>query len=139
MRIPTVRVISLIGVDAAKETGIGSDLQLMLESMTRQGSVINFNIQFKITIKAIMAQEAYHCCSVIIVLVLCRFHWLGLYQEGTFETTTPPVITCHSQHHCHMIKFALHISIEEGHISFSSAPEDIIFATQRNCRINCVT
>ena len=70
--------------------------------------------------------------------MFCRFHRFRLYQESTFEPVLAGIITCHRQHHGKMFLFAFHVGVQQAHISFTSAPEHIVFATQGNTSVNRV-
>ena len=100
--------------------------------------MVHFDINGKILVETIMAQEADNRFRIHVILMFCRFHRFRLYQESTFEPVLAGIITCHRQHHGKMFLFAFHVGVQQAHISFTSAPEHIVFATQGNTSVNRV-
>src|SRR5690554_7292661 len=73
--IPTILVITAVGIDRAKQSGIGSHLQFMLEGMVGQSRMVHLNVDGKVFIQTPLTQEAnYRGCIKIILMLsrLCR-------------------------------------------------------------------
>ncbi len=128
--IPSVLVVAPVGVDGAQHSCIRRTLQVMFKGMAGQRGMINFDIQFEILVEAVGTQESYHSLRVVVVLMLGGLHRLGLDEECTFETFRSCIVACLAQHHGQVLLLPLHVGVEQGHISFTSSPEDIIFAPQ---------
>lgn len=64
VRIPTILIITAVRIDAAQHTGIGGSLKLMFECMSGQCGMVHFDIDGKIFVEAIMAQETLITVSV---------------------------------------------------------------------------
>ena len=99
IRIPTILVIATVRVNTAQHAGIGGGLQLMLECMSGQGSVVYLDIQGEILVQSIMAKETDHGLRIHVILMFRRFHRFRLDQERTLETVLTAIITGHRQHH----------------------------------------
>ena len=109
--IPTVLIIASVGIDTAEHTRIGSRLQLMFECMTGQRSMISLDIQCKVLIQTVVAEETDNRFGIHVVLMFSRLHRLRFDKEHTFETILTAVIASHSQHHSEVFLLTLHISI----------------------------
>ena len=129
IRIPTILIITTVGIDTAQHTGIGGSLKFMLKCMPGQCGMVHFDINGKILVETIMAQEADNRFRIHVILVFSRFHRFRLYQESSFEPVLAGIVTCHRQHHGKMFLFAFHIGVQQAHIAFTSPPEHIVFAT----------
>ena len=92
--------------------------------------MVGFNVQLNMIHQSISTAEVQAGCRVEIVLMLCRFFWLWLEQELPFEPNLLSVVDSQMHELCKMIKFPLHVSVEQVVISLATTPEDVVFATQ---------
>src|SRR5659263_34353 len=106
--------------------------------MSRKGCVVNLHVKLKVLVEAIVAQEAYHRGSVIIILVFGGLHGLGFNIEGALETLFPSIVSCQGKHHGQVLDLPLHVGVEQGEIAFTAAPEDITLSAESNGGINGV-
>ena len=70
--------------------------------------------------------------------MLRGLHGLGLDEECALEAVTAGIVARHRQHRSHVFLLALHIGIQQTHISLASTPEDIAGAAQLNGGIDGV-
>src|SRR5659263_231709 len=98
--------------------------------MSRKGCVVNLHVKLKVLVEAIVAQEAYHRGSVIIILVFGGLHGLGFNIEGALETLFPSIVSCQGKHHGQVLDLPLHVGVEQGEIAFTAAPEDITLSAE---------
>src|SRR5690606_12767867 len=102
--------------------------QLMLERMPRQRGVVHFQIEFKIRQKIILLQKADDRRGIVVVLV---FRWLtrfGLNKECTLKALLAGIVFGHMEETGKVFLLTLHICIQKGHISFASAPKNIVLS-----------
>src|SRR5574343_59828 len=104
----------------------------MLEGMTRQRGMVHLNIQFEILIQTVLTEKSDHSSSIVIILMFGGLAGFGFDKEYPFETLTACIITRHGQKTTQMIQLTPHISIQQGHITFTPAPEYIILSSQCN-------
>src|SRR5699024_11529647 len=55
--VPAVLVVAAVGIDAAEQAGIGRYLQLVLKGMAGQDGVVHYQIDLKIPVQPVFAQE----------------------------------------------------------------------------------
>ena len=65
-------VVAAVGIDTAEQAGIRRYLQFMLEGMTRQGGVVDFDIELEIVEQIVLTQKANHCFAVVVVLMFWK-------------------------------------------------------------------
>ena len=137
IRIPAQQEIAPIRINAAKLAGDRSYGQFVLKCMPRQGGVIRLDVELEMIEQFILAQESQCCCRVGIILMRRWLFRLRLNQELSFKADILFVINRHVQKTGKLLLLVLHVRIQEGVISFTSAPEYIVFATKLMCGINC--
>jgi len=64
--------------------------------------------------------------------MFCGFHGFGLNQKGSFKSFCPSVIAGFLQHDAQMVLFTFHVGVQQRHVAFTSAPENVIGAAQFN-------
>jgi len=94
--------------------------------------VIDLDIDLEILVQPVRPQEPDDGLRVGVVLVLHRLHRFGLDQEVALEPLRTGVVAGHAQHGGHVLLFALHVGIEQRHVAFASAPEDVVLAAQKD-------
>ena len=62
--------------------------------------------------------------------MLHRLHRLGFDEEVSLETFCPGVVAGLCEHGSQMGLFPFHVSVQERHVAFASAPEDIVFSSE---------
>ena len=102
----------------------------MLECMAGQRGVIDLDIDLEILVQPVRPQESDHGLRVGVVLVLHRLHRFGFDQEVALEPLRAGVVAGHAQHGGHVLLFALHVGVEQRHVAFAAAPEDVVLAAQ---------
>ena len=124
--IPSVLIITPVGIDRAEHTIVYCHCQFVFECMTGQGCVVHFNIHLEILFQAMSLQETDNCFGIHIVLVLGRFHRFRFNEESTGESLCTGIVTSDGQHLSQMFLFTLLVSIEQAHVTFTTAPEHIV-------------
>src|SRR5258708_37880833 len=104
----------------------------MRKRMTRQRSMVDLDIQVKLSPQIVGTQKADNRRTVIIVLMLGRLTRLGLNKESTLETLPARIFLRGVQKTGQVLLLPLHIGIEQTHITFPSSPEYVIFPSQGN-------
>src|SRR5215217_5917105 len=97
--------------------------------------MVHFNVQLKIIQQIKLAKEADHGLTVIVVLVLAGFTRLWLNEESTFKALFSCIVFCSVQKAGEVFFLALHIGIEQAHITLTATPEYIVLAVECNRRI----
>ena len=138
IRIPSVLVISLVGIYASYHIIAGCNLEIVGKGVACQCRMVYFNIQLEVLVETIVLQEADNRCCIVIVLVLGGFHRLRFNEEGSRKALLPSVIACLCKHHGQMIEFPLHIGVVKTRIPFASSPENIVIPSESYSRINCI-
>ena len=75
-------------------------------------------------------EESCNGLGVDVILVLGGLHRLGLDEEGALEALLAGVVARHSQHGGHVFLLTLHVGVEQRHVAFAAAPEDVGGAAQ---------
>ena len=70
--------------------------------------------------------------------MLRRFHRFRLDEEGALEALLAAVVAGHRQHHGEVFLLALHVGVEQRHVAFPAAPEDVVLTAQGDARIDGV-
>ncbi len=70
--------------------------------------------------------------------MLGRLHRLGLDQELSGEADRPGVIAGDDQHAGKVFLLPLHIGVQQAHIPFPSAPEDVVQSTELDVHIQAL-
>src|SRR5690606_7961530 len=94
--------------------------------------VVSFQIQFKIFVQAMLTQKADNGCAIEVVLMFGRLHWFWLDEESTFKALATSVVACHGQEARHVLLLTLHVGVEQAHVTFTAAPEYVVFAIKRD-------
>ncbi|KAF5039983.1 hypothetical protein DSECCO2_538210 [anaerobic digester metagenome] len=116
----------MVGIDAAKHAVVGANLQIMTERMTGQCCVVGFNIALEILLQTPILQKSDGCGGIVVILVLGRFHRLGFDKEGSLESDAASIVPGHGQEACKMLLLALHIGVEQAHITLTTTPEHVV-------------
>ena len=104
--------------------------------MSRKGGMVHFNVHFEVAFQPVSFQETDDGFGVDIILVLGRLHGFRLNQEGAFETLCAAIVTGNGEHLCQMFFFSFLVGIQQRHISFASAPKDIVCPPQFYSGVN---
>ena len=102
----------------------------MFNGVTRQSRVVGFDVHLDVVFQAVGAEEVDARGGVEVVLMLGRFLRFRFKVELTRESDFFGVIDSHVHKGCQMIQLALHVGVEPGHVSFSTAPEHVSFSAQ---------
>ena len=129
-------IIASVCIYTSQHSCIYGRLKLVFESVTSQCCVIHFKIQFEIFFQSVAFQKSDNCFCIVIVLVFCRLHRFWFDKESSLETLASCIVARHCKEPCKVFFLTFHIGVKKAHITFSSAPENIIFATKRNRCIN---
>src|SRR5690606_8160547 len=133
--IPPVLIVSAVRVDRSEHSGVGRHLQLMLERMPRQRGVVHFQIELKIRQKIILLQKADDRRGIVVVLVLRWLTRFGLNKECTPSAPLAGIVCGHMEDAGKVLLLTLHICLQKGHMSFASAPKNIVLSAESNGRV----
>ena len=128
--VPSVLLVAAIGVDAAQHAGIHGAGQFVLEGVSGQSGVVHLDVHLEVLVQAVSAQEADNGLCVNIVLVLGGLHGLRFYEEGALEAFCSGIVAGSAQHGGQVFLLTLLVGIQQGHVAFATAPEDIACAAQ---------
>ena len=134
--IPSVLIVSAVGINGAQHAVVDRHCQFMLEGMSGQRSMVDFDVHLEILVQTVCLQKADNRFGIHVILVLGGFHRLGFNEEGTGKSFAAGIVACQGQHLCQMFLFALLVRVEKGHISFAATPENIIHTAQLDCGID---
>ncbi|CAH0323988.1 hypothetical protein SRABI106_04482 [Rahnella aquatilis] len=98
--------------------------------MTRQCGVVGLDIHFDLFFQAKLFQEAIDGSNIIIILMLGRFLRFRFDQQGALEANFVFVLNDHLHEATQLFAFLTKISIEQGFVAFTAAPQHVIFSPQ---------
>ena len=130
VRIPTVLVISAVGVDGAEEAVGGGNGQLVLEGVLGQGGVVDLDVELEVVHQVVLAQEPGYGGGVEVVLVLAGLEGLRLDEEGAGEALLAGVVAAHRQELGQVVHLAAEVGIEQAHVALAAAPEDVVLPAE---------
>ena len=136
--IPAVLHITTIGIDRTEHTIVDSHCKFVFECVTGKSGMVNFDIHLEVLVKAVSAKEADDSFGIHIILMLAWFHWLRFDKECAVEALGTRVVASHAKHSCHVLFFTLLVGVKKAHITFTTAPENIVFSTESYAGIDCV-
>jgi len=119
----------------AEHAGVAGDLQVVFEAVARQRGVVGLDVELEVLVQTVRAQEADAGRAVEIVLVLHRFHRLGLDEEVAGEADAAPVVAGRGQEPRHVLLLALHLRVVQAGVALAAAPEHVVRAAQCHRRI----
>ena len=128
--VPAVLVIATVGIDRTEHAINAANFELVREFVAGQGGVVGFDVHFELVLQAVLTQEAHHGGGVVVVLMLGWLAWFRLDQELTVKPILLGVVTGHAQEGGEVIAFAFHVGVEQAHVAFAAAPEDVVFAVE---------
>ncbi len=124
--IPAGLVVVAVHVDGAENAeGVGHG-QLVFEGMAGQNGVALFDIDLHFLVQPVLLQEGVDGGDVVIILMLGGFLRLRLDQDRAFETDLVFVFHHQIEETTELIQLALHIGVQQGLITFTTAPENIV-------------
>ncbi len=103
-----------------------------------QCSMVHFNIQLEIIHQIPLTQKSDYRCAIKIILMFGRLHGFRFDEERSFETILSSIVTCSMKESRHVLLLAFHIRVQQGDISFTTTPENIILTPQGYGGINCI-
>jgi hypothetical protein len=110
----------------------------MFEGMAGQCGVIGLDIDLHLAHEVVSLQETIDGRHVMVVLVLGRFHRLGLDQDRALEADPVLVFDHEGQEPGGLIQLAPQVGIEQRVVTFPAAPEHIIGAAEPMGRLQNV-
>src|SRR5690554_4415996 len=64
--VPSVLIITPVGINGTQHTGIHRTLQIVLESVSCQGSMVHLNVQLEILVEVVGTKESNHSLSIYV-------------------------------------------------------------------------
>ena len=128
--IPAEKHVAVVGIDRTEHTLRTGVIQFVFNGMTSQSRVVGFDVHLDVVFQTVGAEEVNARGRIKVVLMLGRFLRFGFKVELTLESDFLGVINRHVHEDCQMIQLALHVGVEPGHVSFSTAPEHVAFSAQ---------
>ena len=128
--IPAIAWIAAIDIDRAEDAVGARDRYFMFEIQSRQGGVIDFNVDLDLLGQSITLQEGKHRRDIVVVLMLGGLEGLGLDQNGALEADAVLVLHHHRQKSAILIKFPAQVRVEQRVIAFATAPEHVVLAAE---------
>src|SRR5690625_2180211 len=92
--IPSILMISSVGIDAAQMSRFGGYHQIVCERVVGQCGVVGFDIEFEIIQQILLSEKSENGGRVKVILMFGRRHVLWLDDEISFETNYLAVICC---------------------------------------------
>ena len=129
-RIPTQQRISRVGIDRTEHIIRARHLDVVLGRMTRQRGVIGFNVQFEVIRESVLVQKAQRRLGVVVVLVLGGFARFGFEEELKGVALLLLVLDGHAIERRHVVAFLFEIGVQQGLVTFATAPKDVIQASE---------
>ena len=121
MSQPFTRVAA-IDVNGAENAEGARRGNLVLEIQSRQGGMIDFDIDLDLLGQAITLQEGIDRRDVVIVLMFGGFEGLRLDEDGALEADLMLVFHHHGQEACVLIQLAGQIRVQQRVVTLASAP-----------------
>ena len=135
--IPAQLRVAAVSVNGTKQSQSNGSRNFVMERMTGQRRVVRFDVQFDLFFQAELFQETIDGRSVVIILM---FGWLlrfGFNQQRTLEANLVLVLNDQLHKAANLLALLTQIGIQQGFITFTAAPQDIVFAAQLVGRIHC--
>ena len=111
--IPSVLVVTTVGIDRTQHVVVYSYCQFVFKCVTSQSSVVYFDIYFEVFVQTVCFQEADNSFSIYVVLVLAWFHRFRFNQESTLETFATCIVTSQFQHLSQVFFFTFLVSVQQ--------------------------
>ncbi len=102
----------------------------MLEGVLGQGGVVDLDVELEVVHQVVFAQEGDDGGGVEVVLMLGGLHRLGLDEEGALEAVFTGIVPGHVQEAGQVIQLPFHVGVEQAHVAFAAAPEDVVLAVE---------
>src|SRR5574344_1408098 len=101
--IPSILIVTTVGIDRTQHTVVNSYSEFVLESMTCKSSVVHLDINFEVFIQIMSFKESNNCLCIYIMLMLAWFHWFRFDKECTFKAFGTSIVATFGQHHSQML------------------------------------
>ena len=107
--------------------GVGD---LVVEAVAGQGRVVRLDIHLVLVLEPVADEEAVDGGRVVVVLVLGRFHRLGLDQERALEADLVLVLGHEMQESGELPALPAEVGVEQGLVALATAPQRVVRAAE---------
>src|SRR5690606_23285961 len=100
--------------------------------------VVCLNVQLEVFVQTVVSQKANHRRTIKIILVLGGLHRLGFNEERSLEAVLASVIASNGEETRQVILLTLHVGVQKAHVTLTTAPKDVVLATEFDGRIQSI-
>ncbi|RMS49307.1 hypothetical protein ALP64_203743 [Pseudomonas syringae pv. actinidiae] len=134
--VPAVLRVATIGVDAAEDPQRDRRGDFVMKAVPGQRGMVGFDVDLDLFFQAVLLQKTEHRGAVVIVLMLGGLLWLGFDQQVAFEADLVFVLNHHAHETTELFAFVLEVGIEQGFVTFTTAPQHVIGAFEALGRVH---
>ena len=134
--IPAELRIAAVGIHGTEDIQGNRTGNFMLEGMPCKGRVVGFDVDFNLFFQTKLLQESIYRGDIVVVLMLSRLLRFRFDKQRATETDFMFVFNDHLQETTNLLALLPHIRIQERFVTFTAAPQNIVFPAQFLGRIH---